>query len=127
MGCGVFYTQLGNVNTAMRALRDLGMAFDSPIMRELNRMRGELLGRFSAGQALPRININLKTLSGLSEGLVRTWFDIETGFFTEGRKTPEDRPVYNPITPAEAFRLLQDDPDVDLAHELMERVPAIDN
>lgn len=127
MGCGVFFKQLNEVNRSINSLMLSGFGPGSSAFQELSKMRGELLGRQAAGQALPRINVNLRTLAGLSEGLVRVWFDIETGFFSEGRESPLARPVYNPITADEAARLLREDPDVDLAHDLMARIPDIDN
>jgi hypothetical protein len=38
----------------------------------------------------------------------------------EGRKTPGSTPVYHSITAAEALRLMQEHPDPELAHRMME-------
>lgn len=127
MGCGVFFTQLNAINGAINSLLSGGFGQNTSVMQDLNKMRGELLGRRAAGQALPRINVSIKTITGLSPGLLRIWYEIETGWFTEGREDPDGRPVYNHISDDEAIRLLREDPDVDLAHELMSRVPDIDN
>jgi len=127
MGCGVFFTQLNTINSTLRNLERLGLGPGTQAYDEVYKMRGQMLGRFTNGESLPRTNQWLKLIVGLSPGSLRIWFDIESGWFTEGREEPGARPVYNPITTQEAARLLRDNPDVDLAHELMAKRPDIDN
>ena len=116
MACGIAYRQLDIINTAMRDLRRLGIPLENPAMRELYKLRGEVMGKL--GLKIPRVSSILRTVSGLSPGIVRVWFDSETGFMAEGRPYPEAPPVYHAISVEEAALLVAEEPPSELLHRM---------
>ena len=110
------YTQLTNVNGALRALGVAGLSPLSAPYRELYKLRGELMGKLLG--LFPRMSSLLKIIVGLSPGELRVWFDNETGWMAEARETPGAPPVYRQITEEQAIILLKPNPPADMVHGL---------
>ena len=123
MPCKYKWQQLTNVNGALRALGLSPYALKLPVYSELMSLRRHLLADIMP--ATPRASMLLRIITGLSPGSVRVWFDTERGWMAEGRKTPASNPVFHQITEAEAVALMQEHPDPDLAHRVMEPDPYI--
>jgi len=124
--CKDFWAQISSLNKALGALGGAGLAGD-PAFSELNKMRGQMLGQFMAGQSLPRINISLKSMGGFSPGVVKLWFDIEAGWFIESRETPGSPPLVRLVDDGTAISILQETISPEDVHSLMTAPSDVDN
>jgi hypothetical protein len=118
MPCKYRWNQISTVNGALRTLGLSPYGLKLPVYSELQALRSSLLSQVSA--PFPRASVLIRLITGLSPGSVRVWLDTENGWMCEGRKTPGATPVYHSITPGQAAALMQEDPDPDLAHRMME-------
>lgn len=118
MPCKDKWNQVETIDKAMSLLRGAGFSMEIPAMRELYRLRGQVIGKILG--PFPRLRGIVRLITGLSPGELTVWFDIESGFFTEARTRPGDPPVYRPISDDQAVALLRPTPDRELAHSLYE-------
>jgi len=123
MPCYYKYSQAATVTGALRTLGLSRYAVQLPIYGELMALRSQLLSE--ALPATPRMSVLLRAIIGLSPGSVRVWLDTERGWMAEGRKLPGANPVYHHLSQAEALALMQEHPDPDLAHRMMEPDPYV--
>lgn len=123
MPCQYKYIQANTITGALRTLGLNSYSMKLPIYGELMALRSQILADILP--ATPRISIMLRTIIGLSPGSVRVWLDTEQGWMAEGRKSPGAQPAYHHITEAEAQALMQEHPDPDLAHRMMEPDPYV--
>lgn len=118
MGCAIKWSQINTVSRAISSLRKAGFAPTFPGLKVLEKERAKLLAQ--VGQKFLRITLPIARLPGLSPGVMRVWFDIETGWMAEGRPELKAPPVYHQITAEQAIALLREPPDEKLAHRLLE-------
>jgi len=105
MGCGVYYQQLREVESALGTMRRFGIPEVSDAYQTLFSVRGELLAQ--VGFKFPRSVTQLVKLTGLSPGSVAVWHDIESGWMAEAREKPGALPVYHRVTDEVAMALLK--------------------
>ena len=118
MPCKYRWNQLLTVNGALRTMGLSPYSLKLPVYSEMQALRSSLLSQVSG--PFPRASMLIRLITGLSPGSVRVWLDTENGWMCEGRKTPTAPPVYHAITAEQAKLLLQEHPDPDLAHRMME-------
>ena len=123
MPCQYKYIQANTITGALRTLGLSPYSMNLPIYGELMALRSQILAEVLP--ATPRISLLLRTIIGLSPGTVRVWLDTERGWMAEGRKAPGATPVYHQVTAAEALGLMQEHPNPDLAHRMMEPDPYV--
>lgn len=123
MPCQYKYIQANTITGALRTLGRSTYSINLPIYGELMALRSQLLADILP--ATPRLSVLLRTIIGLSPGSVRVWLDTEQGWMCEGRKEPGSTPVYHHITDTEAQELMQEHPDPELAHRMMEPDPYV--
>lgn len=114
MACGVYWSQVNEIERALRAMRRAGISELSEPYRVLYRTRGALLARI--GFKFPKSVIPILRLTGLSPGEVRVWFDVECGWMTEARRVPGAPPMYRRVSDEVAITLIKGE----LSHELEE-------
>lgn len=124
MGCGgdtkIKWTQFDVVNKAYHDLLGAGLTENMPAVKELYRLRGELLAKVRG--PFPRITTLLKLIPGASPGHLRVWFDVEQGWMVEGREKPGADPAYRSCSAKVAAKLLSPSPPADLVHEFTKPV-----
>jgi len=118
MPCKYRWNQITTVNGALRTMGLSPYSLNLPVVSELRALRSSLLSQI--GAPFPRASMLMRLIIGLSPGSVKVWLDTENGWVCEGRKTPGSTPVYHSITAAEAQLLMQEHPDPELAHRMME-------
>lgn len=123
MPCQYKYIQANTITKALRTMGFSPYSMNLPVYGELMALRSQILSEIMP--ATPRISLLLRTIVGLSPGSVRVWLDTEQGWMCEGRKTPSSNPVYHHITEAQAQALMQEHPDPDTAHRMMEPDPYV--
>jgi hypothetical protein len=141
MGCAILYQQLHNVDRDLDTLRRLSVEESHPAFQDLWRQRGSILSR--VGQKSPRDIISISheevlsrlqalgleyaggspgyTAEELKDATVRIWYDIESGWMSEGRMKPGGPPIYHMITAEVAVDFIkhQETPEM-IAHALTE-------
>jgi hypothetical protein len=149
MGCAKYWDQLRALDTAMGALRDVGIGVGTQAYDALWRQRGAVLGKLRAmapspresttaahvkvvgrlralglefAAASPRIHI-----SELEEATVRVWFDIEQEWLAEARLSPGAPPIYHSLTTEEAVSLIKETPTPELIASLFHVTEPVDN
>ena len=141
MGCAIYYRQLHNIENDLRLLDRAGVSEGNPVYDELYRQRGSLIARL--GQKTPRVTIFITheevlgrlhalgleyaggspgfTIQELENAFVRIWYDIETGWSSEGRLKPSSPPVYRRIEFDEAVAFIKhEESPAMIAHALGE-------
>lgn len=118
MPCKYQWAQINNVTAALRELAPTSAVSRLAGFSDLLSIRSSLLQQVIG--PFPRLNVLFTFITGLSPGSVRVWFDTENGWFAEGRAEPGAPPAYHKISAAEARALLQEKPDPDLAHRMMQ-------
>ena len=104
MGCGVWWTQINELDRAMGSLRRLGLD-QLPAFGQLSALRGQLMKQI--GFKYPRTVSLLAKLAGLSPGEIKLWHDAEAGFMAEARERPGAPPVYHHVSDDEAAEILR--------------------
>lgn len=112
MGCGVYWSQVREIERALSTLRRYNIPVMSEAYQKLYSIRGRLLAQ--VGVKFPRIPSLLSILLGLSPGVIKLWHDPESGWLTEARAKPGAAPVYHHVTDEVAMVLLKRE----LTHEL---------
>lgn len=104
MGCGVWWTQIHELDRALGSLRSFGLE-GTDAFGQLNALRGKLLGQ--VGLKLPRTVSLLMKLVGMSPGEIKLWHDAEAGFMAEARVRPGAPPIYHHVSDDEAAEILR--------------------
>jgi len=120
MGCGVWWTQINELDRAMGSLRRLGLD-QLPAFGQLSALRGQLMKQI--GFKYPRTVSLLAKLAGLSPGEIKLWHDAEAGFMAEARATPGALPVYHHVSDDEAAEILRGE----ISRETHDRLMAPDD
>lgn len=141
MGCGKYWDQIHNIERDLDLLERAGVGPGNPVFDELTRQRGEVFGRL--GQVSQRVTIPVFdvlvrprlgmmgifgvtgspefTAEELENAIIRVWYDIETGWITEGKLTPSRRSVYRRIEFNEALAFMKEEETPEMiAHALGE-------
>jgi hypothetical protein len=116
MGCGVYWSQINELERAMRSLRRLGIDELFPGYQQLNALRGQLLKQ--VGFKYPRTITQLIRLVGFSPGEFAVWHDVESGWMVEARARPGAPPVYHYVSDEVAVAVMKRE----LTHELEEEL-----
>lgn len=118
MGCGVYWSQVRELERALGALRPhLDIPGVSDAMRVLYSIRGELLKRI--GFKFPRTIFQILKLAGLSPGTITLWHDVESGWMTEARAYPGAPPVYKRASDEVAITILKKEITKEFEAELL--------
>lgn len=112
MGCGVYYSQIRELERALGTMRKFRIPEISPAYQQLYSLRGKLLKQ--VGFKYPRIVTSLLRLVALSPGRITLWHDVESGWMSEARVRPGAPPVYRAVSDEVAMALLKEE----LTHEL---------
>lgn len=104
MGCGVYWKQVHEVESALGVMERYGIDPSSEAYVALTRTRGKLMAEI--GRKFPRSYDWLTFLIGESPGTIRLGHDVETGWFSEARVTPRALPIYHRLSDAEAMAIL---------------------
>ncbi len=105
MGCGVYWQQVHEVESALSTMGRFGISTADPAYQTLSRKRGELLAR--VGQKQPRSWDWLTFLAGESPGTIRLAHDVEAGWFAAARVRPGAPPIYHRLSDEEAMAILK--------------------
>lgn len=118
MGCGVLWSQIHELDRALKALKPrIDIPGISDAYNLLNAERGKLLTQ--VGLKFPRTIMQLLKLSGLSPGTVTLWHDVESGWMSEAREKPGAPPVYKRVSDEVAMVILKGELTHELEVELM--------
>jgi len=117
MGCQARYEQLHNVEIALGQLERIGFGPGTEAYNKLWQERGAIMGKL--GQPRAKQTILQGTISGMSPGVIRAWFDTEVGWLSEARATPWADPVYKVITFEEAQAILKREVTPELEQRLL--------
>lgn len=120
MGCGVWYTQINELDRALGTLRRFGLE-GMPSFNQLSATRAKLMTQI--GFKFPREISLLVRLAGLSPGEIKLWHDAEAGFMAEARERPGAPPVYHHVSDDEAGEILTGE----LSQETHDRLMAPDD
>lgn len=123
MGCGVYWSQIRELDRALGTMRRFGIPEVSDAFRELTSLRGKLIKQ--VGFKYPRIITQLVKLIGLSPGVISVWHDIESGWMSEARVKPGAPPVYKSVSDEVAMAILKREVTPELEKELMTPDPYI--
>jgi len=105
MGCGVFWSQVQELDRAMSSLRRLGIPDTSDPFKALYSLRGQLMAQ--VGIKFPRTVTQLIKLIGFSPGSISLWHDVESGWMSEARARPGAPPVYKSVSDEVAVAILK--------------------
>jgi len=105
MGCGVYWSQVKELDRALRSLRKLGIGELDPSYGALSGLRSKLLAQ--VGIKFPRTVTQIAKLFGLSPGIITLWHDVESGWMSEARTKPGAPPVYRAISDEVAVAIIK--------------------
>ncbi len=123
MGCGVYWTQIKELDRALSTMRKFGIPELSDAYQQLGSIRHDLLGKM--GVKIPRTVTQLIRLAGFSPGIIALWHDVESGWMSEARARPGAPPVYKKASDEVAMAILQRNITDELEEELMTPDPYI--
>jgi len=106
-------------------MRNFGIDEASSPFRILEQERSKLLRNI--GVKLPRTVSLLLRIFGFSPGVIALFLDVENGFMSEARPTPNSPPVYKFISGEKAMKILTHDISDELELFLMTPDENIDN
>jgi len=121
MGCGVYWTQIRELERTLGSLRQFGILETSDAYRQLNALRGKLMKQ--VGFKFPRALTLVTKLAGLSPGVLKLFHDVESGFMSEARAKPGAPPVYHYMDYELAATILKGE----LTHEQFEQLVTPDD
>ena len=117
MGCGVFWQQVNEIDSALRTMRKFGVPEGMPAFNVLGAQRSKLMAQ--VGFKFPRSILQLIRIVGLSPGVIALFLDVEAGFMSEARPTPSSPPVYKMVPGETAAKILKHDISPELEAFLM--------
>ena len=117
MGCGVYWSQIRELERAMGTMSRFGISELSPAFQQLFSLRGKLMAQ--VGFKFPRSVSLIAKLVGLSPGVISLWHDIESGWMAEARERPGAPPVYRAVSDEVAMAILKGELTHELEAELM--------
>lgn len=117
MGCGVFYSQIRELDRALSTMTRFGIPEISGAYQQLFQLRGKLMAQ--VGLKFPRVISPLAFLAGFSPGTIRLWHDVESGWMSEARERPGSPPVYRAVSDDVAMAILKKEITPELEKELM--------
>ena len=123
MGCGVYWQQVHEVESALGTMEKFGIDPGSEAYRSLVGERAKLMAEI--GRKFPRSYNWLTFLAGESPGTIRLGHDVETGFFVEARVKPKAHPIYHRVTHEEAMAILKGEMSPELHDRLFTPDPYI--
>ena len=123
MGCGVYYSQIRELERALGTMRRFGISELSAPYQQLYSLQGKLLAQ--VGFKFPRGISLLVRLAGLSPGEIKLWHDVESGWMSEAREKPGAPPVYRAVSDEVAMAILKGELTHDLETTLMTPDPYI--
>ena len=115
--CSGVWDKVQNVTKEIAKMRRMGYGSKHPALREMYRQRSIAMNQARLG--LPRVPSLITTRIGFSPGLIRVWYENETGWSLESRDTPTSTPRYRKLDSETAYKLLETDVNPDLVHTLM--------
>jgi len=116
MGCGVYWSQINELERALGTMRKFGISELSGPYQELFKLRGKLMAQ--VGIKFPRTVTQLLKLLALSPGTLTLWHDVESGWMTEARAAPGAPPVYKKASDEVAMAILKGE----ITHELEQQL-----
>jgi hypothetical protein len=117
MGCGVYWSQINELERALRTMRTFGISELSGPYQELFKLRGKLMAQL--GIKFPRVTTPLLKLLALSPGTLTLWHDVESGWMTEARAAPGAPPVYKKASDEVAMAILKGEVTHELEQQLL--------
>ena len=117
MGCGVYWSQIKELDRALSTMRRFGIPEVSEAYQELYSMRGKLMAQ--VGIKFPRTVVQLIKLVGLSPGAITLWHDVESGWMSEARARPGAPPVYKAASDEVAMAILKREVTKELKKDLL--------
>jgi len=117
MGCGVYWSQIRELDRALSTMRRFGIPEVSEAYRDLYGMRGKLMAQ--VGIKFPRTVIQLIKLVALSPGVITLWHDVESGWMSEARARLRAPPVYKSVSDDVAMAILKGEVTKELEKELL--------
>ena len=117
MGCGVYWQQVHEAESALATMDRLGLGPGTVAYDTVEAKRGELISHI--GQKFPRIDYSLSMWEDFSPSRVRVWMDPEFGFNAEVRETPGGPPTYKMISAATAVAIIKKEISPELKAWLM--------
>lgn len=123
MTCGVLWKQIQEIERALGTVQRAGFGPGTDVYNVLWGQRGKLFGQL--GFKAPRSIIDIIKIIGLSPGTITLFEDVEAGWLTMARKTPESPPVYHYVDDDIATAILKKELTKELEQLLMEPDPYI--
>lgn len=117
MGCGVYWSQINEIDRALATLRKYNISDISDAYKKLFDIRGKLMAQ--VGIKFPRVSIPMIKLLALSPGTITLWEDIESGWMSEARAKPGAPPVYKKVSDEVAMAILKQEVTHELEQELL--------
>jgi hypothetical protein len=124
MGCGEYqWKQVDAIDRALSALSPYSYLRELPGYKELFAARARLVRQLTG--PFPRATTLLKFIPFLSPGQIRVWYDSETGWIVEGRKSPGAPPTLRSVDQATALAVMDPEAPEELLHKFEEPDPYI--
>ena len=117
MGCGVYWSQINQLNQALRTMQNFGIGPGDLGYNKLFSLRGKLMKQ--VGFKFPRTVTQILKLAALSPGSITVWNDAEAGWMIEARERPGAPPVYRYVSDLVAMTVLKGELTPELEKELM--------
>lgn len=121
MGCGIYWQQVRQVDSALETMRRYGIPETSEAYQTLWGQKGRLMAQ--VGQKFPRETLQMKLITALYSPLIRLWHDIEQGWMVEAREKPGAPPVYKSVNDELAMAILKGE----VTHEVEEALVTPDD